>query len=221
MTEYTATTLVQLDEPIKCRTIHDMQLALEDLLPETEFSPAQLSRIAAVAREKHVDRRAQVVAILDAAAQEVASHPPAEIGPTLKAIDRFRDEYEPQLTVDPSAPCPWLERERDRPHWSSPDRDRHGGVLSTNSWWQSEPVSMPLTMHSGSVTKEGTIALARLNACLIQYADERGPYVALKYTGWNSDGTSVGRIGNNLRLDEAAALARALLLLVDAAREEV
>ncbi|TWS22280.1 hypothetical protein FK268_19940 [Tsukamurella sputi] len=216
--------ITPLDEPVKYRTVRDVELALEELLPESEFSPTQLSRIAAVARERHTDRRAQVVAILDAAAQEAAAHRPVESSPAVKALDQFRSEYEPKLTVEvlgvPGAPCPWLEE--DRPRWSDPDRDIHGGVVPTESRWQSEPVSVPLTMHTGSVTKEDTIALARFSVCLLQYAGERDPYVALGYIGWRPDGTaSAGRSSNNLRLDEAAALARALLLLVDAAREEV
>lgn len=222
MTESTA--IVLLDEPIKFRSVAAVEDQLLEMLPESEFTPAQLARIAAVAREKHADRRTQLVAILDTAAREAAGHPPVENSPAVKALERFRSEYEPKLTVEvlgvPGAPCPWLEE--DRPRWSNPDRDIHGGVVPTESRWQSEPVSVPLTMHTGSVTKDDTIELARFSVCLLQYAGERDPYVALGYIGWRPDGTaSAGRSTNNLRLDEAAALARALLLLVDAAREEV
>lgn len=215
MSNDTAFTL--LDEPQKFRTVRDVEVALDDLLPETSFTPPQLARIAAVARENHADRRTQTVAILDAAAQEVAGQK-APASPALKALDAFRAEFGPQVRYESGAPRPWLER--NRPHWSRPDYDDAGDAVPDAARWHSAPVVVPLTMHCGNYVG-GETNVARLSSSLIQSPKDRDPFVRLGAMVWRGDGTSVVHSGHNLRLDEAAALARALLLLVDVAREEV
>ena len=212
------TTITPLDEPIRYRTIHDVELALEELLPESEFSPAQLSRIATVAREKHVDRRAQVIAVLDAAAQEAAEHPPAAESPALKALEQFRAEYEPQLEIEDGMPAPWLEK--DRPHWSDPSLDNPSVTYPAGALWISKPLNVPSHLHDGVQHADGTTRSASVGVSLAQHPSEREPYVWVDRMIW-SDGKLLYRNPLHLRLDEAAALARGLLLLVDAAREEV
>ncbi|MCA4997746.1 hypothetical protein HWD35_23790 [Tsukamurella tyrosinosolvens] len=213
------TAFIALDEPQKFRTVRDVELALDDLLPETSFTPPQLARIAAVAREKHADRRSQLVAILDAAAQEVAGqHAPAS--PALRALDAFRAEFEPQINVEAGGVR--VELERHRPQWANPDWDQPCGPVPDASRWRSEPVELPLTMHTGFESKSGAVERACLRAHLTARPIEQEPFVRLGYRGWRDDQTpSGGRLSYDLRLDEAAAFARALLLLVDVAREEV
>ncbi|TWS29014.1 hypothetical protein FK530_09320 [Tsukamurella conjunctivitidis] len=213
------TAFIALDEPQKFRTIHDVELALDDLLPETSFTPPQLARIAAVAREKHADRRTQTVAILDVAAQEVAGQQAPE-SPGLRALDAFRAEFGPQVRYESGAPLPWLER--NRPHWSDPAEDYANASAPTVTRWHSVPVTVPLTGHTSASTADGGLALAGFTARLAQCPIDREPHVVLAYTGWRPDGTSsAGRSSFDVRLEEAAALARALLLLIDVAREEV
>lgn len=212
------TAFIALDEPQKFRTIRDVEVALDDLLPETSFTPPQLARIAAVAREKHADRRAQTVAVLDAAAQEVAGEQAPE-SPGLRALDAFRAEYDPQVRFESGAPRPWLER--NRPHWSSPDCDDAGDAVPDAARWYSEPVTVPLMMHFGRFS-DGEVDLARAHVRLAQNWSDREPFIRLGYTAWLGDGSSSrGRTRYDMHLDEAAAFARALLLLVDVAREEV
>lgn len=226
MTESTA--IVLLDEPIKFRSVAAVEDQLLEMLPESEFTPAQLVRIAAVAREKHPDRRTQLSAILDAAAQEVAAHPPAEESPALKALDRFRAEYHPQLTVEPGAQHPWLER--NRPHWSDPSRDilaegTSAGVTKFDAQWMSAAVRVPLSRTFGRKEDDGSFTMAYASAQLLQAAGgNREPAIKLIKVAHYRDGERVpgpDRHWFTLELDEAAAIARALLLLVDAAREEV
>lgn len=226
MTESSA--LVQLDEPIKFRTIAAVEDQLLEMLPESEFTPAQLARIAAVAREKHPDRRTQLVAILDAAAREAAAHPPADDSPALKALDRFRGEYDPQIEVEPGAQHPWLEE--NRPHWSDPSRDLLGergskAISKFDVQWTSTPLKIPLSRSYGQKTDEGGFKAAYVSASLVQMAGgNREPGIRLARLGFYRDGEPVphhDRARFVLSLDEAAATARALLLLVDAAREEV
>lgn len=216
MTE--STVIVQLDEPIKFRTIAAVEDQLLELLPESEFTPAQLARIAAVAREKHPDRRTQLVAILDAAAQEVAAHPPAEDTPALKALDQFRAEFDPKIFIEAGAPNPWLVEQR-RPNWASRDRDQPSTIICNGGQWRSELVTVPMAMRYGHQLSDGSIELGRIECHLAQYPDEREPYVQAEPVCWVMGDDKPVRKHIHLRLDEAAAFARALLLLVDAARE--
>ncbi|MBS4104021.1 hypothetical protein [Tsukamurella paurometabola] len=218
MSNDTAFTL--LDEPQKFRTIHDVENALDDLLPDTSFTPPQLARIAAVAREKHADRRTQLVAILDAAAQEAAAHPPAEASPALRALDRCRAEFALHMSSEAGAVC--VELERDRPNWSAPECDQPCSILPNASRWRSKSVELPLTMHYGHRSDSGGVERAYLQAHLSATPIDREPFVRVSYHGWREDGTpSLGRLNTDLRLGEAEAFARTLLLLIDAAREEV
>ncbi|AUN40926.1 hypothetical protein [Tsukamurella tyrosinosolvens] len=214
------TAFIALDEPQKFRTVRDVEVALDDLLPETSFTPPQLARIAAVARERHADRRTQTVAVLDAAAQEVAGQQMPE-SPALRALDAFRAEYAPQLVLEAGAPCPQLER--DRPHWADPAHDQPYNLVPDSSQWRSAPAELPMTMHRGAESPSGSVERANMRAFLVGRPIEREPWVRLAYGNWREDGSplNTGRAYHDLHLDEAAALARALLLLVDVAREEV
>lgn len=210
--------IVQLDEPIKFRNVAAVEDQLLELLPESDFKPDQLARIAAVAREKHPDRRTQLSAILDAAAQEAAAHPPAEESPALKALEQFRAEYEPRLEIEDGMPAPWLEQ--NRPHWSDPSLDNPSVTYPAGALWISKPLNVPLHLHDGVQHADGTTRSASVGVSLAQHPSEREPYVWVDRMIW-SNGKLLYRNPQHLRLDEAAAFARALLLLVDAAREEV
>lgn len=217
MTESTA--IVLLDEPIKFRNVAAVEDQLLEMLPESEFTPAQLARITAVAREKHPDRRTQLSAILDAAAREAAAHPPAEESPALKALDRFRAEYDPQILIEAGAPDPWLEQ--NRPAWSSPEEDRPASVYFGAGRWCSQPAHVPMSLHFGRELTDSSREIAQLSCLLVQRPSEREAHVNVVPISWYTAGEPIAHREINLRLDEAAALARALLLLVDAAREEV
>jgi hypothetical protein len=183
-----------------------------------------LRRIMAVAESEHADYAAQQLAVLQALREELAIVDEGDF-PGAAALDEFRAEMRPELTIREGAPIPWLEH--NRPAWAARhcDQDRHNpdDELSdiASMSWRSEPLSVPLSSYYGR-WDDDTFQSARIMLDVRQNVTQSEPRIAFERHGYKLvKGESEivdGEDHYTITVDEAVRLARALLLLADVAR---
>lgn len=184
-----------------------------------------LRRVMAVAKSEHADYAAQQLAVLHALRDELAVVDEGDF-PGAAALDEFRAEMRPELTIPDGAPIPWLEH--NRPAWAARrcDQDRHNPddelSDSASMSWRSEPLSVPLSNYYGRWDDDGTFQSARIMLDVRQNVTQSEPMIAFERHGYKLvKGEPEIVDGENhytITVDEAVRLARALLLLADVAR---
>ncbi|OZF00548.1 hypothetical protein CH299_13450 [Rhodococcus sp. 14-2686-1-2] len=191
------------------------------------FEGAALKRLYKVANTRYDDIAAQNAALQDAAQAELVKRP-ATTSPARKNILAFQKDMDPLLEVKAGAPNPYLEE--NRPHWSSRASDQNVRNIGDKTAsihemsWRSQPIVMPLTnTWYGAWRSDGSFKTATIMADIRQNVDETAPRIAFERQGFTErDGKVVNLDGKDyytLTLDEAANLARGLLLLIDLATE--
>ncbi|MDV8024007.1 hypothetical protein [Rhodococcus sp. IEGM 1330] len=184
-----------------------------------------LKQLYKVANDAHIDLSTQTDAIHTAACELLG-----EVKPPTSAqrnIAAFKKDMTPQLFIAANAPVDCLEGP-DRPYWASKDGDQRvfdsGDRVAdrTSMSWRSEAVSVPLfATYFGRWHDNGTFETARIMADVRQGVADASPRIGFERHGFKQvDGKAVrvsGEAHYSLSIDEAANLARALLLLVDLA----
>ncbi|SIS22194.1 hypothetical protein [Williamsia sterculiae] len=207
------TTVTPIPDSPAPRRFTYVQLAeyLDEVLAfEFDGGPA-LKRIMAVAKGTHPDRAAQHNAIIAAAQEEIAAMPaesPAELAlREMQEQQRFRYQW--------NADCPWMDK--NRPAWSKPENDRYLVKFSPGTCrWKSQVYRLPRHRVFGTVNGspgDRSVTLGNYEIYLRQLIDERDPHIRIEH------GVEGDRDLLDLELDEAADLAKVVLLLLDLAHE--
>lgn len=204
-------------------TYFDLRDLLYTLLGFTPEGDA-LKRLHKLANSAHESIAARNAALVVAAQEERASVPP--LRDAQRNIAAFKRDMAPQLHIPAGAPNPFLES--NRPDWASRDQDQDvlmtGDKVAARSSmsWRSEAISIPIfENYFGEWCSNGTFESARIMADVRRVVGESAPRIAFEYHGFKQvDGKVVPISGMNryeLSIEEAANLARGLLLLIDLA----
>ncbi|WP_331890307.1 hypothetical protein [Williamsia sp.] len=134
-------------------------------------------------------------------------------------LQQANDEHE--FTIGDEDRLPWFDE--DRPAWSDREEDETGasdnGVARPDAMrWCSQRVSLPARLYRGRFVGD-TYMGARHEVSLVQSIGDRVPTVLLHRASHPDGATGAYTRLMALTLDEAAALARILLLHVDLATE--
>lgn len=194
-----------------------------DKFGRTVEGPAK-SRPMKVARAKYSDAIEQDHALARAAQDELAAGAP----PTATDINiaAFKRDMAPRLHIPAGAPLACIED--GRPSWADRAQDQVVGNIGdkvtarTEMSWRSTPVSVPIVdQYFGSLGSDGSFESAKIMADVRQNVVDASPRIAFERHGFKQVDGKVQEINGvdryTLSLEEAANLARGLLLLVDLA----